>query len=724
MDPAGIDKSKFRTAVVMLGVMTWLAGAPSLQAQDSGADKIDFNRDIRPILTGKCTVCHGGVKRKAGLSFLTRDDALAELESGEKAVIPGQPQNSEMIRRVTTGESDELMPPEGEPLTDAQVGKLKKWIQQGATYPKHWSFLPVSNPKLPAVKQKSWPRNAIDHFILTRLEAQKLTPSASADRYTLIRRLSLDLTGLPPSPSQVDQFINDKRPDAYERLVDRLLQSPHYGERWAKHWLDQARYADSNGYSIDSPRSMWPWRNWVISAINSDMPFDQFTIEQIAGDLLPNATQEQRIATGFHRNTLVNQEGGSDREQFRNEAVVDRVNTTGQVWLGLTVGCVQCHNHPYDPVEQREFYQMFAFFNSDEDANSTGPTISIASDDINRERKALGQQIAAGQKALAAQRKKSEAAQRKWEASIAESKAVQWRIAKVKAAKSQIGATLSVLNDGSILATGPNKPHDTYSVDLNLPDHQSRLTAIRLDLLTDPSLPRKGPGRAGNGNIVLSGFKLQVAAKAVAIGHAYASHQQSGYPVSATIDGKDSTGWAINGGGKEHPLNGPHHAVYVLRSPLKLDSKTLVRVELQHRRPDNASYQIGRFRISVASAAGNLLASWPRALRDAARTPLAKRTASQKKLLGDTFAKQDTGQKQLIAKVDQLKKKLKDLDRKTPTAMVMRALAKPRTTHVHRRGDFLRKGDQVEPNVPAILPEMKNAAKLPTRLDLARWLVS
>ena len=356
------------------------AVAQESTAQRSGRRAVDFARDIRPVLSEKCFRCHGpdAESREADLRLDTRDGALSA-ENGDPAIRPGKPLESPLFKRIISTDPDERMPPpdsEIEPLTPEEQRQLKAWIADGARYETHWSFRPIKRPAVPT-SASPWPRNEIDHFILAQPRRLELGPSAAADRRTLIRRLSLDLIGLPPSAEEVAAFVSDRAIDAYEQLVERLLASPHFGERWGRHWLDQARYADTNGYTVDSPRTMWPYRDWVIGALNRDLPFDRFTIEQLAGDLLPSPTREQLVATGFHRNTLVNQEGGTDREQFRVESVVDRVNTTGAVWLGMTVGCGQCHSHKFDPLTQREYYGLFAFFNHTADVNSISPTVRV-----------------------------------------------------------------------------------------------------------------------------------------------------------------------------------------------------------------------------------------------------------------------------------------------------------------------------------------------------------
>jgi hypothetical protein len=433
-----LDCSSNRSLLVLLSlaVSVGSAGAdgkaPDLTKLPAPAtSKVDFARDIQPILAKTCVNCHGASKQKGGL----RLDSAPELTKGGNsgaAFKAGDSLHSRIILAVSGLDEELKMPPQGKGLTAAEVGILRAWIDQGANWPKglviapaetdprlkHWAFQPVKRPKLPTVANKAWVRNPIDAFVLARLESEKTSPSPEADRVTLIRRLTLDLLGLIPTPAEVDAFVNDKDPEAYEKLVDRLLSSPHYGERWGRHWLDAARYADSDGYEKDTGRPFaWRWRNWVIDALNRDLPFDQFTIEQLAGDLLPNATTEQKVATGFHRNTLTNREGGVDQEQFRVEAVVDRVNTTARVFLGVTMNCCQCHDHKYDPFSQREFYQFFAFFDSD--AERDIPASPPGQEAADEKRKAeFDKKTAELQAAVAAAKKELPARQAAWEAGL------------------------------------------------------------------------------------------------------------------------------------------------------------------------------------------------------------------------------------------------------------------------------------------------------------------
>jgi hypothetical protein len=400
-----------------------LAVAAAASAAPPQSPAVDFNRDVRPILAGKCFQCHGpdDKARKAGLRLDLPAAAAAPLRSGARAVVPGKPAESELLRRVRADE-DEIMPPPrvGKHLTVAEIAIFQRWIEQGAPYAQHWAFVKPVRPELPPVRDGAWPRNAIDRFLLARLEREGLRPAPEADRHAQARRLALDLTGLPPTPEQADAFVQDRGPNAYEDYVDRLLASPAYGERWAHVWLDLARYADSQGYANDPERTIWRWRDWVIGALNDNMPYDRFTIEQLAGDLLPGPTPSQLIATGFHRNTLTNTEGGTSPEEFRSAAVVDRVNTTLQVWMGVTIACAQCHNHKYDPFTQKEFYQLYAIFNNCQDANGgdDAPTLPVPNLGQEKAFAEASARLAEVRKKLDEETGKVDAAQAQWEKTV------------------------------------------------------------------------------------------------------------------------------------------------------------------------------------------------------------------------------------------------------------------------------------------------------------------
>jgi hypothetical protein len=418
------------------GVWYQLGKAPAQVVQvklpPAASGSIDFERDVQPIFERNCLACHSSAKHKGGLRLDNGTDALKGGNSGV-AIKPGHSDQSRLVHLTAGLDPDLKMPPEGKRLTAEEVGRLRAWIDQGAKWPKdlvltaknagnatlHWAFQPIERPALPQVAHRWWVRNPIDAFVLARLEAQKIVPSPEAERVTLIRRLSLDLLGLPPTPEEVDDFLKDTSTEAYEHLVDRLLGSAHYGERWGRHWLDLARYADSDGFEKDTGRPFaWRYRNWVIDALNRDLAFDQFAVEQLAGDLLPGATMEQKVATGFHRNTLTNKEGGVDREQFRVEQVVDRVNTTAKVFLGMTLGCCQCHDHKYDPFSQREYYQVFAFFNSDVELDLPAPVPGNEEADA-RQRLAFQRKLTELKEAVTQYRKEQLPAQEQtWESGL------------------------------------------------------------------------------------------------------------------------------------------------------------------------------------------------------------------------------------------------------------------------------------------------------------------
>ncbi|MBX3437562.1 MAG: DUF1549 domain-containing protein, partial [Planctomycetaceae bacterium] len=362
---------------VAFGVLLWSAGLLG------ASEVVDFSRDVRPILTAHCSSCHGGVKQAGDLSFGLREHVLGPRDSGVPVVVPGAPHASELVRRVTSADPAERMPPvdeHREGLSPEEMETLVAWVRQGARWEEHWSFIPPQRQPRPAVQDVSWGRERIDDFILSRLEQEGLRPSPDAEPDRWLRRASLDLTGLPPTPEEREQFLDDlhrRGESAYGDAVERLLDSPHFGERWASVWLDLVRYADSRGLGLDGRRTIWKYRDWVIDAFNRDLPFDQFTVQQLAGDLLPDPTIENLIATACHRTTQSNEEGGTDDEQFRVEAVVDRVNTTWQVWQGLTSGCTQCHDHPYDPLRHAEYYRFMAFFNNtaDSDLDNDAPLL-------------------------------------------------------------------------------------------------------------------------------------------------------------------------------------------------------------------------------------------------------------------------------------------------------------------------------------------------------------
>ena len=487
-------------------------------ATTAAADEdIDFNRDIKPLLSSNCFKCHGPDEhdRKADLRLDTFDGATTDLD-GTRAIVPGDLDASELLHRIVSDDPDEVMPPpKSTPaLKPEQVGMIRKWIKGGAKYEQHWSFTPPTSPQPPTVKNTSWPRNPIDHFVLARIERENLTPSPQADPHLLLRRVSLDLTGLPPQPADRDAFLAAWKNDpnaAYEKLVDDLLASPAYGERWARKWLDLARYADSMGYASDNLRTIWGYRDWVIDALNRNMPFDQFTLHQMAGDLLPETTPQQRIATAFHRNSMNNTEGGTDNEEFRVAAVKDRINTTMQVWMGLTMRCAECHTHKYDPIRQTEYYQFYDYFNqtADVDTNDDAPTLQIPGTAEAKQRTELQAQIDklhTDLKAVSAESLREE--QAKWESQYQGT--TTWRPIEFSKLESLQKANLTVEKDGAIFVSGPSPKNDSYTLTLSPSSTEKPITAFRLETLPDKRNPAGGAGRSSDGRFFLNRFAAHV----------------------------------------------------------------------------------------------------------------------------------------------------------------------------------------------------------------------
>lgn len=696
----------------------------------ASAAPVDFKQDIEPILVKRCSECHGPDLQKGKLRLDTREHALKGGSSGVPAVVPGKSGESELIARVTTTDPDEVMPAKGTRLTEEQIGLLKRWVDEGAVWPDrspntHWAFLPPVRPEPPAVPRSGAVRNAVDQFILARLEKEGLAPSPPADRPTLIRRLSLDLTGLPPSLAEVDAFVEDSRPDAYERLVERLLDSPHYGEQVARWWLDLARYADSNGYQVDLARSIWPYRDWVIQAFNDNMPFDQFTVEQLAGDLLPHATLAQRVATGFHRNTKINDEGGGDAEEYRTKAVKDRVATTATTWLGLTMACAECHTHKYDPITQDEYYRFYAFFNNTADGGnySLEPTLPVPAPSVQSKVAYLRSRIEQVRRDLAEAEKDLPAEQERWEARMA-GKGIVWQTLALTKAISTGGATLTNLPDRSLLSTELNPIYDTVTFEAEtdlLP-----ITAVLLEALPDPSLPKMGPGRWKEGNFILD--ELAVTARArgaeneaahnIVFARASADWEQEYYRAEHAIDRNPKTGWAI-----DPQIGQRHFLIAETKEPAGFAGGTILGFRFDHYHGN--SHTIGRVRVSVtAEADPEALWPVPENIRNLLRIPPAQRTANQRRDLAAHYRTVSPVIRRLERELVRLNQKEAELARARFSTLVMQERAgPPRSTHVHLRGDFLAKGKEVTPGVPAFLPPLP-AEESPNRLALARWIIS
>src|SRR5947208_4385781 len=440
------------------GLLLGLAAGVCARAASKGP--VDFDRDIHPILSDKCFACHGPdeKERKAKLRLDRKDEAFKPLKSGGYAVVPAHPEKSELLARLTTKDEDDLMPPpkSGKKLTPAQIDLLRRWVAEGASWQRHWAFVKPERPPLPAVKNKKWPRQEMDYFVLARLEKEGLQPSPEADKTTLIRRAGLNLTRLPPTPQEVDAFLAHKSPEAYDKLVDRLRDSPRYGVHEARYWLDAARYADSHGFHIDSDRSMWKYREWLINAFNQNMPFDEFTTEQLAGDLLPNATTDQKIASGYVRCNMSTGEGGAIEEEYKSKYTFDRVETTSTIWLGLTMTCARCHTHKYDPILNKEYYSMFALFNNLNESVMDGnkpnpePFIKVPTPEQVARQTELKQLIEVNAKKLDVPMPDLDKAQLAWESEWRGKFTNSWTMLTSTKFKSTNGGVFQVLEDQSI----------------------------------------------------------------------------------------------------------------------------------------------------------------------------------------------------------------------------------------------------------------------------------
>jgi hypothetical protein len=736
-------------AVVLLLASAAPAAAPPAQ--------VDFVRDVRPILAARCYRCHGPTKQVAGLALNRKDRALEGGDSGP-AVVPGNAAASRLVRYVAGLGPKGRMPPEGQgrPLTPAQVALLRAWVDQGAKWPdgadilapsEHWAYRKPVRPPLPAVKDAAWPRNGLDYFVLARLERAGLRPAPQADQATLIRRLSLDLIGLPPTVAEVDAFVADARPDAYERVVERLLASPRHGERWARPWLDLARYADTNGYEKDRPRSIWPWRDWVVRALNADMPFDQFTVEQLAGDLLPGSTLEQKVATGFHRNSLLNDEGGINAEEFRVVAVKDRVDTTATVWLGTTLECAQCHSHKYDPFSQREYYRFYAFFNNTADSGvGNGPELGVPTPAHKARVARLKEELASLKKALAARDARLAELQPAWEEEVRKAprpRELPWRGLhlhyRLSAGKGARVADASgggrhgtfkggkgpAWEGGALYLDGSGAHVDggaagdfqhTQAFSYGCWARAETRGGCLLSRIDDPK------GYRGYDLFFSDGrFEVHLAhawpKDALKVSTRRAFAVGAWHHIFVTYDGSGKAA------GVKLYVNGKEEALHVEKDALKGSIKTAVSFKVG-RRHLTGSFKgwvsdVRVYERRLGPDEVQALAARHPALELVA-IPAAKRTARQRADLTAYHRAQDLVREVLLAGVEEAQD---ELAKSGPaTTMVLQELPRPRAAHVLKRGDYRQKGPRVEPGVPAALHPFPAGAPR-NRLGLARWLV-
>jgi hypothetical protein len=716
-----------------------------LVARAQAESPVNFSRDVLPILSDACFQCHGPEPkhRKADLRLDLQADALKKNKDGDAAIVPGKLDQSQLWSRITTHDEDEVMPPKksNKKVTEQQREILKRWIEGGAQWGKHWAFEKPVKAALPQISNpKSQNTNPVDAFVFARLKQEGLSLSSEASKQTLIRRLSLDITGLPPTPEEVDAFVRDQSAQAYERVVDRLLKSPHYGERMAMVWLDGARYADTDGYQADETRTNWPWRDWVIGAFNTNMPYDQFTTEQFAGDLLPNATADQKLATCFHRNHMTNGEGGRDPEESRVEYVIDRMNTIGAQWLGLTLGCCQCHSHKFDPITQADYYGMSAYFNSIDEDGKAGknakPYLAYKSPYVSRAIKEADEWLASRQVIEKAVRADSEKPFVGWLAETMKklpSDFKAWRpmIAKLE---SEGGTVLKQEADGTVQSSGATPHHEDYRLisGSKLP----RITGLKLEVLPDASNTNGLLSRSKTGDFILTDIKLQTRRKGstqvtdILVSNAIADFsadkkKNSNYgDVKDTLDDDPRNGWSTIGADNKKP----HTAVYALAEPLVLGADEELVVTLQHRSLQGQQ-AIGRFRVSLTDQAGETT----RSLETPPLDVLASAKVSgiedvESKLRARLFEQFLADHKPHIdaqAVVDRAKKRLGEVKaaEKKIDVMVLQERKEARETNILVRGVWDKKGDKVERGMlPAVLTWPKEQTA--SRLDLAKWLVA
>ncbi|RBP36055.1 cytochrome c [Roseimicrobium gellanilyticum] len=719
--------------MLTLAVLGALSGV--LSAEGTAPSTPDFTTEVRPILSRYCFKCHGPDEktRKGGLRLDLRDETLKPAKTGDIAIVPHQPDKSALVARIETHDPDEIMPPPDSKMTITAEQKeiLKRWVAGGAEYKQHWAFIKPQQVRPPkAGNGMPEAANPIDAFIRAKLKDQGFAPSPPADAVTLVRRLYLDLIGLPPKPEEVDAFVQAASRDqeaAIQTTVDALLASPQYGERWARRWLDLARYADTNGYEKDRERSIWSYRDWVVRALNADMPFDEFTIEQVAGDMLPAATVDQRIATGFHRNTMLNEEGGIDPLEFRYYAMADRVATTGTTWLGLTLGCAQCHTHKYDPVTHVEYFQIMAFLNNADEPDLNLP-VQEEPEAKQKRLEQLAQQTAAlptkwpGEKSDSAEIRRllAEVAFQRWLEKMRGDK-VDWQVLRPTGMKTNM-PHLTQLPDGSVLGSGDITKSDTYELKFR-PSTQG-ITAIRLEALPHPSLPDHGPGLAyyegPKGDFFMGEFQVTTNGKAVKINRASETYARNNFggpntpavSAMAAVDGDPQTGWSC----AKRPGEA-NEAVFVFEKPLEGTEEISVKMLFGR----HYACSLGRFRISVTThASGAEARGIPHKLEPLLAIPDAALKPAQRNQLRTHFL---MNAPEVAGAADTIRALRKPSVAPVSLVMRERPASNPRTTYLYNRGEYTQPQEQVKAEVLSVLnPLPKEAPR--NRLAFARWLVS
>jgi len=698
--------------LIFITILVLVRFDSELVAQES---QIDFSRDIQPILSENCYFCHGpdSKQRAADLRLDVEDDAKAYFQ-------PGDADASELYLRICSDDDDEKMPPpdSNRSLNPGQIKLIKRWLNQGAKWSQHWAFRPIARSDTPADK-------AIDTFVAKKLKQNGLDFSPAADANILIRRISLDLTGLPPTPQQIDTFLKDDSPDAYRKMVNRFLASPAYGQRMAWTWLDAARYADSNGYQGDNERTMWPWRDWVVDAYNQNMPFDQFSTWQLAGDLLPNATEKQILATGFNRNHPINGEGGRIAEENRIDYVMDMAETTGTVWMGLTFNCCRCHDHKYDQLSQEDYYSLFAFFNQTPvtgggDNAKTPPVLSVPDENQRKQKNRLESQLAVANDKLAKRKLEIESFQTEWE--TAEQKRIKernhWNVLKPEKFYA-VNSRIKKLAGDSLLIFGGNPNQNNYHVTAS--SKLKTIRAIRLEALNHNTMTKKGLSRSSSSNFVLTDFTVYVVAPdgepvEIKIASAIADYEQ--LPVKHAIDDNPKTGWAV--WAKDKDMTQEHEAVFVFEKAVELPEKAKLKIILKHE-SDHKQHTIGHFRISATENENPQLLNAGTELADALKTSPSNRTKEQNEVITNTYLEQDDEHVLLLADVKKVEQKIARLNKSIPQVMVMADKPQYRKSFRLNRGSYQEPLDEVFARVPKLLSPLPAKSKS-NRLALANWL--
>ena len=681
---------------------------------------VDFNRDIRPLLSDRCYKCHGpdAKSRKADLRLHSGQALRVKHTDTGPLISPGSPDKSDLYQRIVADDPNDVMPPpkSGLRLSDSERELIRQWIAEGANYQDHWAFISPRKPVIPGGK------NPIDHLIGTTLASHGLKPSERADAATLLRRVSFDITGLPPTAAELRRFTADSRPSTYQQVVRRLLSSERYGEHLAAHWLDVARWADTSGLQYDIPRSTWLYRDWVINAFNDNLPYDKFITWQLAGDLLPSPTTNQLVATGFNRIHPTTSEDGTIAEEYRVHYVTDRTITMGTAFLGLSLDCARCHDHKFDPISQREFYGLFAFFNQmNEDGqalggvNYTPPGLPIPTPEENAYVKNLYREYVELNQKLVAPDTSLQPAQQRWEKTIRSI----WTPQRPTQMGTQSRARMIQNPDHSIIFAGRPPAKDTYGFHLK---PTGTVTGIRLEALRDQRLPRGGPGLAGNGNAILTGFRVRAQTPAgeprdIKIARATASYSQPGFPVSGATNGENDSGWAF---GAPQPMD--HAAVFEFEEPVTLKPAEILNVTLYFYGP-YPGHSIGKLRLSTTTAAKPCDRDPAGMLHQYSQQPEYQRSPqARSELLKRYRITQIPRYRRMFDRINAIMKEQEDFSRKISVAMIMQD-NQPRRTFVLERGAYDRPREEVQTGTPAFLPPMSPTATR-NRLGLSRWLIA